>query len=148
MTQELTVIEEANAVQAFNAGTIDALVTEIETIARSIVLDASTAKGRDEIKSIAYKVAQSKTLIDAVGKGIVSEWKEKAKVIDNARNLARTRLDALKEEIRRPVTEFEEREKARVAAHEAVISGFADIAAALYETTAEAEAAFSAISDA
>ena len=142
MSQELIVIEEAKALTAFNAGSIEQLVSEVEEIARSIVLDASTASGRKEIASVAYKVAQSKTLIDNVGKKIVEGWKAQSKVIDGARAIARDRLDALKEEIRRPVTEFEQREKDRIAGHELIISSMATIATAPYETAGQAEQAF------
>lgn len=52
----------------------------------------------------------------------MAEWKEKSKVVDAERKRIRDTLDALKEEIRAPLTEWENREKARVAGHEANIA--------------------------
>jgi len=141
MSQELIVIEEAKALTAFNAGSIEQLVSEVEEIARSIVLDASTAAGRKEIISVAYKVAQSKTFLDNVGKKIVEDWKKKSAVMDKERKKAWERLEKLQIEIRRPVTEFEEREKARVAGHEQAILSMEQLANAPHDNSQNAAAA-------
>ena len=91
-----------------------AVVERIEVSARSLVLDGTTEKGRREIASVAHKVARSKTYLDGLGKDLVAEIKARAGAIDARRRVVRERLDALKEEIRAPVTEYEERERARV----------------------------------
>ena len=76
--------------------------------------------GRDQkgIASMAYKVAQTKTLLDNLGKDLTADWKAKAKVVDEERKRMREELDALKDQVRTPLTEFENREKERVAALE------------------------------
>jgi hypothetical protein len=96
----------------FTENGIDPLLTEIEAAARSLVFDTSTPLGRADCKSHAYKVAQTKTALDNAGKEIVSVWKKKAAVVDAERRKIRERLDALRDEIRAPVTEFEEAEAA------------------------------------
>jgi hypothetical protein len=55
-------------------------------------------------------------MLDDVGKEIVSEWKKKSKVIDEKRKTIRDRLDALRDKIRTPVTEWEKAEEDRVRA--------------------------------
>ncbi|EMJ9777271.1 cell envelope biogenesis protein TolA [Morganella morganii] len=80
--------------------------------------DLSKVKNRDAIKSLAYKVTQSKTYIDKAGKAVVDELKELPKKVDASRKQCRDELNALSEEIRKPVTAWEDAEKARVAAEE------------------------------
>ena len=94
--------------------TLENVLAEIDKQARSFVPDMSTAKGRKDIASIAYKVAQSKTIIDNLGKDLVSKWKEQAKIVDGKRRTAREFLDNLKDEIRAPLTRWETEEKERV----------------------------------
>ncbi|MEG2039841.1 MAG: hypothetical protein RR068_01860, partial [Hafnia sp.] len=79
----------------------------------------STKKGRDAIASMAHKVARSKTYIDNAGKDLVAELKALPKQIDESRRIVRERLDALKDEVRRPLTEWEA-EQERIAAEKAV----------------------------
>lgn len=76
-------------------------------------VDLTTDKGRKAIASAAYKIAKCKTAIDAAGKELNEEARAKIKVIDTARKEIRDTLDALKEDVRRPLTEWEEAEKKR-----------------------------------
>src|SRR3546814_10114176 len=78
--------------------------------------DVQTKKGRDAIASIAYKVAKSKTYLDGVGKELTDSAKELPKKIDATRKLVRDTLDAWKDEVRTPLTEWEQAEESRVAA--------------------------------
>ena len=71
--------------------------------------------GRDEIKSLAYKIARSKTTLDNIGKEHVAEIKAKAKAIDNLRAEMRDDLDALKHEIRAPLDEWEAEQERIIA---------------------------------
>ena len=81
--------------------------------------DVTTKKGRDAIASMAHKVARSKTYIDNAGKALVAELKALPKQIDESRRVVRERLDALKDEVRRPLTEWEA-EQERIKAEEAM----------------------------
>lgn len=116
---ELVVIEKKNAMAVFtNNDQLDPLIELIEKEARSLVPDVTTKKGRDAIASMAHKVARSKTYIDNAGKDLVAELKALPKQIDESRRVVRERLDALKDEVRRPLTEWEA-EQARIAAEKA-----------------------------
>lgn len=113
---DLVVIEKKNAMAVFtNNDQLDPLIEAIEKEARSLVPDVTTKKGRDAIASMAHKVARSKTYIDNAGKDLVAELKALPKQIDESRRVVRERLDALKDEVRRPLTEWET-EQARIAA--------------------------------
>ncbi|CAN1741606.1 IgA-specific serine endopeptidase autotransporter [Klebsiella pneumoniae] len=115
---DLVVIEKKNAMAVFtNNDQLDPLIEAIEKEARSLVPDVTTKKGRDAIASMAHKVARSKTYIDNAGKDLVAELKALPKQIDESRRVVRERLDALKDEVRRPLTEWEE-EQERIKAEE------------------------------
>lgn len=118
---ELISIDTSNPVALYDGGINDVL-DAIEREVRSHVPDISTDKGRKAIASLAYKVAQSKTALDELGKNLVADWKAKSAAVDAERRKLRDRLDSLKEEVRRPLTEWEEAEKRRVAEHEAQIA--------------------------
>lgn len=108
----------------FAPGGIDTILekVEAETRAAAAELDISTPKGRKEIASLAYKVARSKTALDDMGKELVAGIKAQASAIDADRKKARDRLDALKDEVRKPLDEFEAAEAARIKRHEDGIS--------------------------
>ena len=117
---DLVVIEKKNAMAVFtNNDQLDPLIEAIEKEARSLVPDVTTKKGRDAIASMAHKVARSKTYIDNAGKDLVAELKALPKQIDESRRVVRERLDALKDEVRRPLTEWES-EQERIKAEEAM----------------------------
>ena len=121
---DLVVIEKSNAMAVFTSKEqLDPLLEKIEQEVRSFVPDVTTRKGRDAIASMAHKVARSKTYIDNAGKDLVAELKALPKQIDESRRIVRERLDALKDEVRRPLTEWEaeqerlkQEEEARLAA--------------------------------
>ena len=116
---ELAVINAQNAVQVFTQGGMQALLDNIEAQVRAIgPLDASTHAGRDLIRSTAYRVARTKTALDAEGKRLTEGWREATKKVNEERKVASERLDALAEEVRKPLTDYENKERLRVEAHE------------------------------
>ena len=111
-------VEQAAYMAAFSQP--DGLQSVIDQITSQAIeqaqdLDAATAAGRKKLASIAYSVAQAKTAIDGTGKELVADAKAKIKIVDNNRKAVRDQLDNLRDQIRLPVTEFEEAEKAKQA---------------------------------
>lgn len=121
---DLVVIEPVNALAVFkSADQIEEILQKVEREVMSFVPDVTTAKGRKEIASLAYKVAQTKTYLDGLGKDLVAELKEVPKLIDANRKTVRDRLDALRDKARQPYTDWEaeqdrikQEEEARIAA--------------------------------
>jgi chromosome segregation ATPase len=114
---EITVleIEQENALTIFTSNDgLDPYLERIEKEAKSLIPDVSTKKGRDQIASNAYKVRQSKTAIDKVGKALVDKLKEQPKLVDAERKRMRDFLDALAIEVRKPLDDFEKKEADRV----------------------------------
>ena len=83
--------------------------------------DPSNPKDREATKSFAYKIARSKTALDAAGKAVVDDLKALPKKIDANRFKTREMLDAWRDEVLGPVTKWELEEKARVDRHVAAI---------------------------
>ncbi|MFU8928329.1 hypothetical protein, partial [Acinetobacter puyangensis] len=79
-------------------------------------------KGRDAIASQAYKVSKSKTAVDNHGKELVAGIKAQAAVIDKDRKAWRDQCDALRDEIRKPLDDWEAAQADRIAKHEQFIS--------------------------
>jgi len=117
-TMELELIKPESAIVVFTGGGLGAILDRIEATVRAIPLDCSTAAGRDHIRSVAYRVARTKTTLDAEGKKLTEEWRKNTTQVNVERKKLVDRLDALAEDVRKPLTEFENKEKRRIAAHE------------------------------
>lgn len=115
-TTELVVVEQLNVMDVFTGNSLENLLREIEAKAKGFTPTVEHAKGRKQIASMAYKVSQSKIVLDNLGKELVADWKAKAKKVDESRKVARDTLDALRDEVRQPLTEWEEAEAKREAA--------------------------------
>ena len=109
----LVVINKENALEVFTGEKLEDFLKEIEEDALRFVADVNTTEGRKQIASKAYEIAQAKTKIDSIGKELVSDWKEKSKLVDNSRKKSRDFLDELKLKVRKPLTEWEQAEKER-----------------------------------
>jgi hypothetical protein len=120
-SKELIVAEELNVEQVYTAGGLDPILERIKSQVDGFTPNIDTATGRKEVASLAHKVARSKVLLDDLGKNLVSGWKQKAKVVDNERKRMRDFLDNLKDEVRQPLTEWENTEKERIARLEWII---------------------------
>ena len=106
------ILADKDALQAFFTGTdgLDSLYNQIEKMAKGLVADVSTKEGVSQIKSCARQIASVKKKVDDIGKDVVADLKKLPGIIDANRRLFRDRMEALQDEIRRPVTEIENRE--------------------------------------
>lgn len=107
-----------NLQKLFTEEGMDALISEIEIEAGSFSADVSTKEGRAKIISMAAKVARCKSPI----KELATELKDDSRrLIDSVnRRLSRyeAAMDDLRDRIRQPVTEIEEREAAELKARQ------------------------------
>lgn len=108
------VVADKEGLQEFFAEqkNLETLYAAVEKKALGLVADTSTKEGRSQIKTAARQLASVKTKVDDIGKQVVAELKALPKVIDANRKTFREKMEALQDEIRKPVTEIEEREKA------------------------------------
>lgn len=132
----VTVTHKENLLSFFrNGANLDGLYNVVETKARALVADVTTKEGVSQIKSTARQIASIKKRVDDLGKDIVAELKNLPKQIDANRKKWREDMEALQEEIRKPVTEIENRqneiEEIRATHGKLVLSGSEEIKASI-----------------
>lgn len=119
---DLALIEIKNPLVVFSTSKgLDAIIDKIEAEVKNIDRDISTEQGRDNIRSIAFKLAKSKTALDKMGKDLTEEQRKQIEAVNTERKRAWERMEALQHEIRKPLTDWEDAEKNRVAGHEAAL---------------------------
>lgn len=132
----VTVTHKENLLSFFKDGAnLDGLYNVVEIKARALVADVTTKEGVSQIKSTARQIASIKKRVDDLGKDIVAELKDLPKQIDANRKKWREDMEALQDEIRKPVTEIENRqaeiEEIRATHGKLALSGSEEIKAAI-----------------
>jgi len=113
---QLVTIEPKKVYEVFTTPNgVHALLEQINSDALAIVPDLSTDKSRKAIASVAYKVSQTKSYLDGLGKEVTDKLKELPKTVDANRKHLRDTLDALRDKVRQPLTDWEA-EQARIEA--------------------------------
>lgn len=119
----LAVIEGKTPLDFFaKPGGMDPLIGLIKTEALSLAPDTTTKKGRDAVVSHAFKVKKIKVAIEKLGEQLVEDDKVRIKAIMTECKRAVAEIQLIEEEARKPVTDFENREKNRVAEHERLLA--------------------------
>lgn len=123
MNKEITldVIETLKPAVVFSAGGVEDIISKLEAQVRAIPLDVTTEKGRKHIKSVAYQVSRSKTVLDDMGKKVQEEARSVVDAVNADRRMISARLDALRDEVKAPVVAFEAREASRIESHQNAI---------------------------
>lgn len=87
--------------------------THMKAECDAFVPDLSTVTSRAKISAQAYKVTRTKTAIDAAGKKLNEDARAKIDAVDAQRRKIRAELDALADDVRKPLAEWEAAEKDR-----------------------------------
>lgn len=104
----LVVPDSIKATEIFSDRTkLDGIIETVRVAVSGHVPDTTTAKGRSAITSLAYKVTRSKTLVDDMGKELVAEMKRQVAAVDAERRYLRDSLDTIRDEVRKPLDEWE-----------------------------------------
>lgn len=123
MSTELVVLQNITPLQVFSdQQTADALFEKIKQEAASVGTDVSTEEGRAAIRSMAYKIARSKTALDEMGQSLTEDARKTIDAVNAERRRLKGKMEELQETVRKPLTEYEEREKQRVAEREGRIA--------------------------
>ncbi len=119
--KELVLAEETTALQVFSSdGGLDPVIQEAKDFVAGFDHDLSTGAGRDRTRSLAAKVAKLKVRLDDMGKEVVADAKAKVKAVDASRKSMRDELNELKDEARKPLTDWED-EQERIKAEKLAI---------------------------
>lgn len=106
---------EANPVSVLTDETLySAFYRHVKAEVEAFEPNLATVSSRKEIASLAYKVTRTKTAIDNAGKALNEEARAKINVVDAQRRKVRDDFDALAELARKPLTDWEKQEEARV----------------------------------
>lgn len=135
-TDIVAVVSQNPGLVLLDSEKFDAFYSRMKAETDKLVPDTSTNRGRDEIRSMAARVTRSKTAIDKARLGLTAEWRENVKKANEAGKLIEERLDALADEVRKPLTEWETAEKARVERCREIIADFKCDGAVTLEDTA------------
>ncbi|WP_017445768.1 hypothetical protein [Gayadomonas joobiniege] len=138
---EIEAIDHSNAPQIFKKDGLASFLDHIREQVSGEVPDIETAAGRKRIKSLAAQVSRSKTAVEKPGREYLKEIKALPKVVEaELREFVRA-CDALKEEVRKPLTDWENAEKERVTDIEAKISNIKHAKAISHDNSVQARKA-------
>ncbi|MGL4466105.1 MAG: hypothetical protein ACRCUK_01260 [Plesiomonas shigelloides] len=113
MSKELAVIEvtEDMAPAVYVAGGLKKYFDMVKDAVADEVPDLSTAKWRARVASLANQVSKSKVAVEKPGREYLKRLKEMPKVVEaELRDWVRS-CDELRDEVRRPLTEWEDEQK-------------------------------------
>ncbi|MFG0460911.1 hypothetical protein ACF8GG_16410 [Pseudomonas sp. yb_1] len=130
-------ISEANAPAIYVAGGLQQFIDLVKGEVLGEVPDLKTRKGRERVASLAAKVSKSKTAVEKPGRDYLRRLKEMPKVVEAELREFVTKMDALRDETRRPLTEWEAAEDARIDRHNDAINRMKDLATELGTLDAE-----------
>lgn len=137
-TKDIVSIVEANPVMVLtDRETFSRFYEQMKRETDALDADVTTEKGRKAIASMAYKVARTKTAIDEAGKKLNEEARTRINAIDESRREIRKQLDDLKDEVRQPLTEWEEAEARRAEQAQAELTKLREAARVDFDDTAE-----------
>jgi hypothetical protein len=140
------VIETTSAALVYAPGALTALVDRLkqEVHAQLATLDVSIPSQRARIISLSARVASAKVKLDKLGDSLIEEHRAVVTAVNSDRKTMRDDLDAFKVEVRKPVTDLENAEKERVAAHESALAAIPEVEGyGASESVAELEQRFS-----
>lgn len=90
------------------------IVKSVEKIVRSFVLSVETEQGRKEIKALGRKINATSSAIDDIRKSLVEDQKRELAIIDAGGKFIRDHLGALRQEVLKPLNDWQEAEERRV----------------------------------
>lgn len=131
-------ISEANAPIIYVKGGLSQFFDAVKDEVSTQVPDLKTAKGRERIASLAAKVSKSKVAVEKPGREYLKRLKEMPKVVEEELRTFVNAMDALRDETRKPLTDWEAAETARKDAHVDAVQAIHDYCDVAEGTTAAA----------
>lgn len=113
-TNIATVIDTTPEIVFSDKGKADELFAHIEAEIAAFKPDLTTDTGRKAIASLAYKVAQTKTAIDAAGKKLTEDARKQIDAVNAERNRFKARLQELQDRAHNPLDQWEAMEENRL----------------------------------
>ncbi len=130
-TQKVITIDDISADNApviYVTGGLNQFLKAVTAEVTAEVPDLTTRKGRDRIASLAAKVSSSKVAVEKPGREYLKRLKEMPKVVETELREFVTKMDALRNATRKPLTDWEEVNDRRIDAHNDGIQRIKDMA--------------------
>src|ERR1700757_4219761 len=121
MSNELISLENLSAPEIFKADKATEILNYVEQRIKEFVPDETTPAGLEAIDEFAWKITKSKTLLKKMGDDYAKYLKEEPKKVDIERKRIVDTLEMWAKQVRKPVTDREDAEKARKEGHEAAL---------------------------
>jgi hypothetical protein len=118
---------ESKAAELFVPNGLDKIIARVRQEVEQFQPDVSTEKGRKAIASLARKVASSSARLEDYGKNLSADIKIKARDIDAERKRMREALGELRDQARKPLTDYEAAVAAREEAHEQALKDVVEL---------------------
>lgn len=129
-------ISEDNAPLIYVPDGLKPFIERVRSEVTGEVPDLSTKKGRDRIASLAAKVSKSKVAVEKPGRDYLKRLKDQPRIVEAELREFVNSMDALRDEVRKPLTDWEAKEAARVADFEERITQLKEFAVASDELSA------------
>lgn len=126
-------ISTDNAPAIYVAGGLGQFFDAVKAEVTAEVPDLTTRKGRERIASLAATVSKSKKAVETPGRDYLKRLKEMPKVVEAELREFVTKMDALRDATRQPLTDWEAAELARTDKHVDGIQAIKDLA--VFEST-------------
>lgn len=110
--------EEVDRIVALLRERIDASVANLRDVG---LYDASTDEGRAAIRSLAHKITKSRTGLEKIGEDVTRELKALPNKVIAGKNKFTEEINKIQAFVRKPLTDYEERDEKRKADHVAAI---------------------------
>lgn len=130
------IVDAPAQVVLFDNAKFSEFYDKLKADVQAVPVDLKTDKGRKAIASAAAKVRSEKASIDRDRKRLTQQWRDMTAQVNGAWKSIETQLDELAVEARRPLTEWEAAEKARVDACRIIIDTFKAAAVVTVDETA------------
>lgn len=130
-------LSDDKAPAVFGHNKLDVFVAQARAQVIGEVPDLTTAAGRKRIASLAHQVARSKTAVDGFGRAYLKRLKEMPKTIEAELRVFAASMDALRDEVRKPLDDWEADQEAKKAAKQAIIDQIVERYTLPQDATAE-----------
>lgn len=110
-------ISADNAPAIYVTGGLNQFLQAVTAEVTAEVPDLTSRKGRDRIASLAANVSKSKTAVEKPGRDYLKRLKEMPKVVETELREFVTKMDALRDATRKPLTDWEEANDKRIDGH-------------------------------
>lgn len=136
-TDIVAAVEADTSIVLLNPDAFEAWLLALRDKVADLDTDMTVRKNREATRSAAAEIARKKEEIKRDRLRLTEEWRKKTAQVNDAGKSITARMEALAEQVRAPLTEWEDAEKARIAEVERSIVAIHNAAIIAPEDTSE-----------